>query len=112
MQFDWLRLRWRITLGFGLLIALMLAISVLAMVDLSRAGDAVRAMNQGSASMRRQRELTYLLETIRRAETRFRIDAIPSATEEAVRTEDRVCCWRKRLTRPSRKTGERQTARL
>jgi methyl-accepting chemotaxis protein len=90
MRLHRLRLGLRITLGFGLLVVLMLGISALSAMQLS--GDRAQFATLGELATNKGRvwESVSLLESIGFAEAQFRMTGEPSLMDEAVRNEARA----------------------
>lgn len=79
MVIDRLKVRTRIYLGFGMLIMLGLGVAGFGVYQFSNVGGQVARMTALSADMQRVLETTHLLETIHRAEIRYRLDADAAA---------------------------------
>jgi methyl-accepting chemotaxis protein len=69
----------RIYFGFGILAALGLAVAGFGVVQSSYVGTEISGMTKVADNMRRVLEASHLMETILRAETRYRLDAAPEA---------------------------------
>jgi methyl-accepting chemotaxis protein len=75
MRFLQLKLRTRIYLGFGLLIALGLGMAGFGATGLSGVSDSMEKMNAISGNLVRVQEVSKQLEVLRRGATRYRVDA-------------------------------------
>jgi methyl-accepting chemotaxis protein len=83
MRFGQLRIRTRIYTGFAALVLLGAALAGFGVWRLSAVGSEVRAMDALAANIQRVLLATRNLEAIRRAETRYLLDASDSALKDA-----------------------------
>ncbi len=74
MRFIRVRLRTRIFLGYGMLIALLLGIAAFGSYGLSAVGDAIDRMDAVAGNTNRAQELALRLEVIRRGLAVYRVD--------------------------------------
>ncbi len=78
MKRNRLRVRTRIYLGFGLLVALSLGVAGFGIYQISGVGSQARLMTDMSVNMRRVMTIARLVETVGDAETRYRTDPSPA----------------------------------
>jgi methyl-accepting chemotaxis protein len=90
MRFAAMGLRTRIFSGFGVLVALGLAMAGYGYSGLSNVGSEVVKMDGLAANVGRVLETSRMLETIRRAGTRYRIEASAEILKEMESAEARV----------------------
>ena len=76
-----LKVSGRIYVGFGILLALTLGIAGFGLYEFGAVGQQIRKMTLLSGNVRRVLTASQLLETARRAETRYRIDAKPETLQ-------------------------------
>ncbi len=81
MKRNRLRVRTRIYLGFGLLVALSLGVAGFGIYQISGVGSQARLMTDMSVNMRRVMTIARLVETVGDAETRYRTDPSPATLE-------------------------------
>ena len=84
------RLRTRIFLGFGVLIALLLGIAAFGSYGLSLVGAEIDVMDGIAGNANRQQELVLRLEVVRRGLADYRIDAGKDSLNEVVEAEARA----------------------
>ncbi len=84
---DRLRISTRITLGFALLVALGLGIAGFGAYQLAGIDKQTARMTALSGVMRRVLDVARLMETVRRAEIRYRLDGNPDSVTEWERSE-------------------------
>jgi methyl-accepting chemotaxis protein len=82
MRFHYYRLRTRIYLGFGFLVALLLGIAAFGSYGLSTVGLEIGKMDATARNVRRVEEIVTRLEVVRRGLTRYRIDADDGAQHD------------------------------
>jgi methyl-accepting chemotaxis protein len=90
MRFAAMGLRARIYSGFGLLVALGLAMAGFGYYGLSNVGAEVGKMDALAGNVSRVQEASLMLEVIRRAGTRYRIDAPESSAKDIETAEART----------------------
>jgi methyl-accepting chemotaxis protein len=83
MGFNRLRVRTRIYLGFGVLVVLGLCLAVFGIFQLGEVGTQVRRMDALGGNTQRVLTISRNLEAIRRAETRYLLDAGDAALTDA-----------------------------
>ena len=81
MKRNRLRVRTRIYLGFGLLVALSLGVAGFGIYQISGVGGQARLMTDMSVDMRRVTTIARLVEAVSGAETRYRTDPNPATLE-------------------------------
>src|SRR4051812_30775899 len=79
----------RIFVGFGILVAALVAIALSGSYGLSVVGGEIRKMDTIAGSMRRVQEITFRLEVIRRGLTRYRFDADEESLKDVISAEKR-----------------------
>src|SRR4051794_862980 len=79
----------RIFVGFGILVAVLVAIALSGSYGLSVVGGEIRKMDTIAGSLRRGQENTFRLEVIRRGLTRYRLDADEEALRDVIDAETR-----------------------
>jgi len=90
MRFLRFRLRTRIFLGYGILIALLLGIAAFGCYGLSVVGDEIDKMDAISGNTNRAQELAFRLEAIRRGLADYRIDQDADSLRDATEAEARA----------------------
>jgi methyl-accepting chemotaxis protein len=90
MRFGRFRLRTRIFLGFGMLIALLLGIAAFGSYGLSLVGDEVDKMDAVAGNANRSEELALRMEVIRRGLANYRTDPDADLLNEVTEAEARV----------------------
>jgi methyl-accepting chemotaxis protein len=90
MRFIRFRLRTRIVLGFGFVLALLLGIAAFGSYSLSVVGDAIDKMDAIAGNTSRAQELALRLETVRRGLASYRIDRDGDALREVDAAETRA----------------------
>jgi methyl-accepting chemotaxis protein len=90
MRFGRFRLRTRIFLGFGMLIALLLGIAAFGSYGLSLVGDEVDKMDAVAGNANRSEELALRMEVIRRGLASYRTDPDADLLTEVTEAEARV----------------------
>jgi len=81
------RLRTKIFLGFGVLIALLLGVAAFGSYGLSTVGDEIARMDNMTRNLRRTEQIVLRMEQIRRALTRYLVDADKDSVVEVARAE-------------------------
>jgi methyl-accepting chemotaxis protein len=90
IRFARFRLRTRIFLGFGMLIALLLGIATFGSYGLSVVGDEIDKMDAVAGNANRLQELALRIEVIRRALASYRTDPDPDLLQEVNDAEGRA----------------------
>jgi methyl-accepting chemotaxis protein len=90
MRFIRFRLRTRIFLGYGMLIALLLGIAGFGSYGLSAVGDAIDRMDAIAGNTNRAQELALRIEIIRRGLAVYRVDQDGDSMHEATDAETRA----------------------
>ncbi len=90
MRFIRLRLRWRIFLGYGVVIALMLGIAAYGSYGLSVVGDEIDKMDAIAGNSNRLEELTLQIEMIQRGLAVYRNDIDDNSLREVTAAETRA----------------------
>jgi methyl-accepting chemotaxis protein len=90
MRFIRLRLRWRIFLGYGVVIALMLGIAAYGSYGLSVVGDEIDKMDAIAGNSNRLEELTLQIEMIQRGLAVYRNDIDDDSLREVTAAETRA----------------------
>jgi methyl-accepting chemotaxis protein len=89
-RFSTFRLRTRIFLGFGMLIALLLGIAAFGSYGLSVVGDEIDRMDDIASNANRLQELALRIEIIQRGMAVYRIDESSDSLQEVTAAETRA----------------------
>jgi methyl-accepting chemotaxis protein len=90
MKFIRLKLRWRIFLGYAVVIALLLGIGAYGSYGLSLVGEEIDKMDGIAGNANRLQELALRLEVIQRGLAGYRVDADENALHEVTEAETRA----------------------